>query len=93
MKRIAPSILIGPSSNLQVTRTGKTSRTSLNSGKIRLVTLELLALERLKKCYEHNSSFLFCRISIKLADNKNRHKILEFDFQSDRTICLGVSHS
>ena len=26
--------------------------------------------------------------------NENRHKILdEFDFQSDRTICVGVTHS
>ena len=66
----------------------KISDTSSNSGQIRPVTLELLALERLKKC-EHNSAFIFGRMFIKLAGNKNRHKIL--DDRSDYCIRFGVT--
>ena len=46
---LAPSILIGSSSYLQVTRTSITSRTSSKFGQIRLRTAELAALERLEK--------------------------------------------
>ena len=42
---LACSFLIESSSNLLVTRTGIKARTSLISGRIRLLTLELLALE------------------------------------------------
>ena len=78
----------------QVTRAGIICRTSSNSGQIRPVTLELLVTEHLKKCCEHNSTFIFGRIFIKLAGNKNMHKVLdEFDFQSDRTIFFGVTHT
>ena len=42
---LAFSFLIESSSNLLVTRTGIKARTSLTSGRIRLLTLELLALE------------------------------------------------
>ena len=66
--RIAPSLLIESSSNLQVTRTAIKSRTSSNSGKIGLFTLELLALECKKKtptfdCQDHS----LCNF-MKLAD-------------------------
>ena len=43
---LARSFLIESSSKLLVTRTGIKTRTSLISGRIRLLTLELLALER-----------------------------------------------
>ena len=43
MSMIVSSFLIGSSSNLQVNRTCIKSQTSLNSGQIRPVTLELLA--------------------------------------------------
>ena len=46
---LAPSILIGYSSYLQVTRTSITSRTSSKFGQIGPRTVELAALERLEK--------------------------------------------
>ena len=46
---LAPSILIGSSSYLQVTRTSIISRTSSKSGQIGQRTAELAALERLEK--------------------------------------------
>ena len=46
---IASSFLIGSSSYLQVTKTTIISRTSLNFGQIPERTMELAALERLKK--------------------------------------------
>ena len=46
---LAPSFLIGSSSYLQVLRTTKISRRSLNLGQIRLRTAVLAGLERLKK--------------------------------------------
>ena len=46
---IAPLFFIGSSSHLQITRTGIKSWMSSNSGQIQPVTLELLALEVLKK--------------------------------------------
>ena len=46
---LAPSILIGYSSYLQVTRTSILSRTSLKFGQIGPRTVELAALERLEK--------------------------------------------
>ena len=51
MNMIVPSFFIGSSSNLQIIRTGIKSQISLNSGHIRSVTLELLALECLKKMF------------------------------------------
>ena len=47
---LARSFLIESSSKLLVTRTGIKARTSLISGRIRLLTLELLALEWRKFC-------------------------------------------
>ena len=49
MNTLAPSVLIGYSSYLQVTRTFITSRTSSKFGLIGLRTAELAALERLEK--------------------------------------------
>ena len=46
---IVPSCLIG-SSYLQVTKTGIKSYTSSNSRQIQPVSLELLAVELMKKC-------------------------------------------
>ena len=46
---LAPSILIGYSSYLQVTRTSIVSRTSSKFGQIGPRTVELAALERLEK--------------------------------------------
>ena len=52
---LAPSFLIGSSSYMQVTRTSITSRTSSKFGKIRPMTAELAALERLEKSqYTYN---------------------------------------
>ena len=48
MDMIAPLLLIGSSSNLQVTRTGIKSRMCSNSGHTRQLTLKLIALERRK---------------------------------------------
>ena len=60
MDTIAPLFFIGSPSILQVTRTGIKFRISSTFGQIRLLTLELLALERLKKCCGHDSAFIFC---------------------------------
>ena len=46
---VVPSLLIGSSSYLQVTRTSITSRTSSKFGQIGPRTAELAALERLEK--------------------------------------------
>ena len=46
---LAPSFLIGSSSNLQVTRTSIISQTSSKLGQIGPRTAELAALERLEK--------------------------------------------
>ena len=46
---LAPLLLFGSSSYLQVTRTSITSRTSLKFGQIGPRTAELAALERLEK--------------------------------------------
>ena len=82
---------------LQVTRTCIKSRTSSNFGQIGQLTLELAALERLKKflrltmgkCCLHASSFIFDRIIIKIAGNQDRHKSSdEFDFGPDQTTNL-----
>ena len=48
MNTLAPSILVGSSSYLQVTRTFITSRTSSKFGQIGPGTAELAALEHLK---------------------------------------------
>ena len=49
MNTLAPSLLIGSSSYLQVTRTYIASRTSSKFGQIGPRTAELAALERLNK--------------------------------------------
>ena len=49
MSTLAPSLLIGSSSYLQVTRTSIRSRTSSKFGQIGPRTAELAALERLEK--------------------------------------------
>ena len=54
---LARSFLIESSSKLLVTRTGIKARTSLISGRIRLFTLELLALER-RKLYTFELEYL-----------------------------------
>ena len=46
---VAPTLLIGSSSYMQVTRTSITSRTSSKFGQIGPRTAELAALERLEK--------------------------------------------
>ena len=51
VNRIGPSLLIGSSSNLQVTRIGMKSQKSFNSGQIRFFTSLLLALECRKTVY------------------------------------------
>ena len=55
---LACSFLIESSSNLVVTRTGIKARTSLISGRIRLLTLELLALEW-RKFYTFELEYLW----------------------------------
>ena len=46
---LAPSFLIGPSSFLQVTRTSINARKNSNLNQIRLLIVELVALECLEK--------------------------------------------
>ena len=85
---------------LQVTRTCIKSRKSSSFGQIGLLTTELAALERLNishrlivgKCFLHASSFIFDRIIIKVAGNRDRHKISdEFDFRPDQSTHFGVT--
>ena len=59
MDTIVPSFSIGSSSNWQVTRAGLKSQMSINSGQIRSLTLELLALECLKKVVDMIAPLLF----------------------------------
>ena len=66
---IAPSFLIGSSSNLQVPRTAIKSGTSSNSSHICPSTLELPALENQKKCCGHDSACSFDRLFFKLVYN------------------------
>ena len=51
MNTLVPSVLIGTSSYLQVTRIPITSRTSSKFGQIGPRTAELAALERLEKSF------------------------------------------
>ena len=77
---ITPLVLIVSLSNTG--NQGIKSWMSSNSSHIHPLTLELPALERRKKCCGYNSACIFDRLTIKLADNKDRHKILnEFEFQ------------
>ena len=85
---------------LQVTRICIKFRTNSNFGQIWPLTMELAALERLKisyrliieKCCLHDSSFIFDRIIIKVADNQDRHKNSdEFDFGPDQTTHFTVT--
>ena len=92
---LAPSILIGYSSCLQVTRTSVLSRTSSKFGQIGPRTVELAALEHLEKIpidlqweksCEHSSALLLNWIFFILAGNKDIHESLdEFEFQPDTT--------
>ena len=85
---------------LHVTRTCIKSRMCSKFGQIGSLTTELVALERLKKshrlimgkCCLHDSSFIFNRIIIKVADNQDRHKSsVEFDFGPNQTTHFGVT--
>ena len=75
---LTPSVLIRSLSNLQVTRTGITSRTTSNFGQFGPLPLELGALERLIISHglimEKGASKLACSF-VKLAGNQDRHKI------------------
>ena len=59
---LARSYLIDSSSKLLVTRTGIKARTSLISGRIRLLTLELLALE-IRKFYTFKLEYLWGQLA------------------------------
>ena len=88
------SFLIGSASHLQVTRTDIKSLRGSNSDQIRPVTVELLVLERLKKCCEHDSACIFDRIFFHLAGNEDMHKISDqVDCGPDWTIGFGVTCS
>ena len=79
---------IQSSSNLQVTRT---CRTSSNFGHIWPVILELRALERWKKWCLQLFSVTFDWIFVRLAGNEDRHKSSrEFDFRLEPIIHFGV---
>ena len=81
---IAPFLLIGSSSNLQVTRTGLKSRTSLISSQIGLFTSELLTLERRR--FPHIFQCGLDGTFFNVAGNEDRYNILdEFYFGPDRT--------
>ena len=61
-RMITTSFFIGSSSNLQITKIGIKSRTSLILALFRLLALELPALESLidlGKCCQDNSDFIF----------------------------------
>ena len=82
---------IQTSSNLQEMRTGITSRTGLNFGRIWPVILELPALQRWKKWCLQLFSVTFDWVVVKLAGNEDRHKSSnKFEFGSDRIIHFGV---
>ena len=96
MNTLAPSLLIGSSSYLQVTRTSITSRTSSKFGQIGRRTSESAALERLEKIIpidlkwekscEHSSSFISDSIILILAGNEDMHESLDgFKFWPDTT--------
>ena len=59
---LAPSFLIESSSKLLVTRTCIKARKSFISGRIRLLTLELLALEW-RKFYTFELEYLWCQLA------------------------------
>ena len=81
-----PSFLIGSLSNLQVTRTSITSRTSSNSRQIGIFTLELLALECEKvlicTCVRH-CVFILIRsvvnLQINIPDKKKKYDLQNYD--------------
>ena len=65
---------------------------SLNLGQIPPLTMELVALERLKNRRHHFFSFAIDPILFKLAGNEDMNNILdEFEFRPDRTTDYGVS--
>ena len=62
----------------------------MNFGQITLLTTELAALERLKRCH-HVISVDIDPIFFKLAGNKDMRNIMnEFEFRPDRTTDYGV---
>ena len=82
VRRIAPSLFIGSSSNLQVTRTKIKHRTSSDSGQIGLFTLEFMSAEKhhIEPCPE------FDRIFVKRAGSEDSDTISdEFDFGKEWT--------
>ena len=84
---LAPSILIGSSSYLEVTRIAITSRMSSNFDQILHLTAELSALECLKNQDLVLCAFNFDRIFFILGSNKDSHNISgEFEFQPDLTL-------
>ena len=101
MNTLAPTFLIGSSSFLKVMRTVIRSRMSSKCGWIGPWTVELAALERLKKipidlqwerCGEHSSAFISGQIFFILAGNKDNRKISdEFEIQQDSTMDCGVA--
>ena len=97
MNTLAPSVLIGSSEFLQVTRTIIKAWTSSQFDQIRPWNAELAALERLKisidlkweKSCEHSRAFIFNWIFFILAGIKDMHEGLdEFGF---RLICNRVT--
>ena len=98
---LAPSFLIGSSSFLQVRRTTIISGKSLKFGTIRPHTVELAALERLKKFpktynWENLVSTLepLCLIgssSFLQVTRTTIKNLVEFEFRRNSTTALGVS--
>ena len=65
---------------------------NLNLGQIPPLTMELVALERLKNQRHHFFSVAIDPILFKIAGNEDMHNILdEFVFQPDRTTDYRVS--
>ena len=95
VRSIVPSILIGSSSDLQVTGAAINSQMSWNFDAIRLQSYLPLRAEKAHSwpC-PINSDFIFDRMFFKLAGYRDSYKILDkFDFGPDRTIFFGVTCS
>ena len=95
MATLAPSILIGSLSYLEVTRIAIRSRMSSNFSQIRPLLQSYLPLSVWKiniMCCGHSSIFVFQWIFLILAGNKDNYNISdEFEFQPDATSDCGVS--
>ena len=86
MNTLAPSVLIGSTSFLQVTRTCMKAWMSSNFGQIPPPTPELCALARLKNCCEHSSAYIFDWIFFIFSGNKDNQQVwTEFEFWPDGT--------